>query len=108
VALELPIPIDEYVKARNAFDVDATLAPFDENAIVMDEDQEYRGRATIRAWIEDTTSRYHAKIEPKELHEDDGQTIVVGLVSGDFPGSPILLDHACTLAGGHITRLEIS
>ena len=39
--------------------------------------------------------------------ERDGQTIVTGLVSGNFPGSPVSLRHEFTLDHEKIIRLEI-
>jgi len=104
----LPAPIAAYFEARNAFDVDAIVAPFDDDAVVADENQQHRGRAAIRAWIEETTRKYRASAEPKDAKDEGEQIVVSALVSGDFPGSPILLDHAFTLAGQKIKRLEIS
>ena len=105
--IDLPTPISGYFMARRAFDVDAMLAPFDENAIVQDEDVEYRGVAAIRAWIEETTRKYRATAEPKDAKEIVGAIVVSALVSGNFPGSPILLDHVFALTGAKISRLEI-
>jgi ketosteroid isomerase-like protein len=107
MSVDLSAPIAAYFETRNAFDVEAILAPFHDDAIVIDEDQEYRGRAAIRAWVEETTRKYHAKVEPKAAQGTNGEFVVSALVSGDFPGSPILLDHAFTLSGQKIARLEI-
>jgi hypothetical protein len=107
MSIELPAPIAAYFEARNAFDLDASVAPFGDDALVKDEDQEYRGRAAIRAWIEETTRKYRPKIEPKSMQVTAGDVLVSGLVSGEFPGSPLLLDHAFTLSGQKIVLLEI-
>jgi hypothetical protein len=37
----------------------------------------------------------------------DGATIVVGRVAGDFPGSPIELNHTFRLEGDKIGSLDI-
>jgi hypothetical protein len=37
----------------------------------------------------------------------DGATIVVGCVAGDFPNSPLELDHIFRLEGDKIASLEI-
>ncbi len=107
MTIDLPVPISAYFTARNAFDSDAILDSFDDDAVVKDEDSEHRGRAAIRAWIEETTRKYRATIEPKDAKEAHGEIIVSALVSGNFPGSPVLLDHAFALTGEKITRLEI-
>jgi hypothetical protein len=108
MSIGLAAPIAAYFKARNEFDIDAILAPFDENAVVKDEDQEHLGRPAIRSWLEETTRKYHATVEPQNAKSAHGKTVVSGLVSGDFPGSPVLLDHVFTLAGQKISRLEIA
>ena len=37
----------------------------------------------------------------------DGATVVIARVAGDFPGSPVELQHAFRLDGGQIVSLEI-
>lgn len=107
MSIHLPAPIYAYFSARNSFDVDRVLATFDENAIVNDEGKDYRGRAEIRAWIEETTRKYRATANPKDARKDGDEIIVSAVVSGNFPGSPLLIDHAFTLSGQKIGRLEI-
>jgi ketosteroid isomerase-like protein len=106
--VNLPGPISAYFDASNKHDIEAMLAPFDEDARVKDEGQEHHGRAAIRVWMEDVTRKYHVTIEVKDVTDTNGATVVSGLVAGDFPGSPVLLDHTFTLSGAKITRLEIT
>jgi hypothetical protein len=108
VFIALPSPISGYLRANNEHDIDAMLAPFDEDAIVKDEGQEHRGRSAIRSWIEETTRKYGATIEAKDMTDANDKTVVSALVSGNFPGSPVLLNFAFTLSGPKITRLEIA
>src|SRR5665213_1980523 len=103
----LPESVASYFKARNDFDFDGILRSFDQNAVVADENKEHQGLAAIRSWVEETTCKYHAQVEPKNATQADRKLVVSGLVSGDFPGSPILLDHAFTLSRQKISRLEI-
>jgi hypothetical protein len=107
MSTDLPAPISAFFKGQNAFDTDAALEPFDERATVKDEGEEYHGRPAIRAWIEDVTRKYHVTVDVKDMTDASGEIVVSGLVSGNFPGSPVLLDHTFTLAGPKITRLEI-
>jgi len=107
MSINLPPPIYAYFSARNSFDADSVLSTFDKSAIVNDEGKDYRGRAEIRAWIEETTRKYRATANPKDARKDGDEIIVSALVSGNFPGSPLLLDHAFTLSGQKIGRLEI-
>jgi len=103
MSIELPEPIAAYFVGTNNHDTDAMLAPFADGAIVKDEGQERRGLAAIQEWLEETTRKYR----PTVAVTDVAETAVTGRVSGNFPGSPINLRYAFTLAGGKIVRLEI-
>ncbi len=103
----LPDPIEAYFRAQNAHDIDAMSATFDENAIVNDEGQEYRGLSAIRAWTKEVTHKYHSRVEPQGVAYTNKQVVVSGLVSGNFPGSPILLVHTFTLSDTSIMHLVI-
>lgn len=105
---ELPEPIATYFAGVNRHHVDAMLAPFAEAAVVKDEGQERRGLPAIREWMEETTRKYRATVAVADVAEMDGKTVVTGRVSGNFPGSPVDLRYAFNLAGGSISRLEIS
>jgi hypothetical protein len=105
---KLPAPIAAYFTANNVHDIDAMLAPFAETAVVKDEGREWRGSAAIRQWMQETTAKYAATVAVTDVVETDGKTLVTGRVSGNFPGSPVDLQFAVTLAGAKISRLEIS
>ena len=108
MSIDLPGPISAYFKAKNEHDIDAMLAPFDEDASVKDEGQEHHGRPAIRSWMEDTRRKYGVTVEVKDVTDRNGKTVVSGLVSGNFAGSPVLLDFAFMISGPKITRLEIA
>ena len=105
--LDVPPPIAAYFEATAAGDVDAKLALFDENAGVTDEGKHYIGRAAIRSWVEDTARRYRYTVGLREVTTTDARTVVSAKLTGDFPGSPVLLDFTFTLAGPKISGLEI-
>ena len=105
--LDLPPAIAAYFEATSRGDVEAKLATFDENARVTDEAQDYAGRAAIRAWIEETARRYRYTVELRDATTTGARTIVSAKLTGDFPGSPVVLDFAFTLAGGKISGLKI-
>ncbi|MBX3201114.1 MAG: nuclear transport factor 2 family protein [Labilithrix sp.] len=105
---ELPGPIAAYFRAVNAHDEDGMLAPFAEGAVVEDEGKSRRGRAEIRAWIEEVTASYRPACAILGVTGGAPGVMVEGSVSGTFPGSPVRLRYAFQLAGGQITRLKIS
>lgn len=105
--MKLPRPVREYFESRNAFDVSSALATFEDNAVVEDEHSEYRGRDSIRTWIEETQSKYQARFEVRAVERGRDSLVVATLVSGSFPGSPLPIDHAFVVSSGKISRLVI-
>ena len=78
------------------------------NAVVRDEGRERQGKAAIREWMEEVNKKYQPTVEVSDVGETDDRTIVTGRVAGNFPGSPVDLRYAFTLAGAKIARLDIS
>jgi hypothetical protein len=107
MSLKLARPIADYLAHSNTPDAERAAATFAEDASVLDEGHEHRGRAAIHAWKNDVLQKYHPKVEVLGAEEREGRTIVTGRVSGDFPGSPVTLRYAFTLRGDAISRLEI-
>jgi hypothetical protein len=105
--VELSRPVSQYFESRNAFDVSSALAQFEDNAVVEDEGQEYRGRESIRTWIEETQRKYRATFEVRAVEQARDSLVVATLVSGTFPGSPLPIDHAFVVLNGKIHRLVI-
>jgi uncharacterized protein (TIGR02246 family) len=105
---EMPVPaaIADYIRATNEHDLDAFLAAFKDDAIVTDEGQERRGLPAIRKWIEETTAK-NVTVSVINVAETAANTTVTGLVSGNFPGSPVELRFIFTLDQGKISHLEI-
>ena len=104
---KLPAPIAAYLAAANAFDAEATSDCFTEDAVVQDENREWRGRQAIRAWKEETDRKYRPVTEAINIAQEAGKTVVTARVSGPFPGSPIELPYAFTLEGDKIAALKI-
>lgn len=103
----LPPALERYFAAKRSEDIDAMAAPFAEDAIVHDEKRTHRGRPAIRAWIAETTAKYHDKAEVTGVETDGGKLRVAALVSGNFPGSPITLHFNFTMRDGLIAELAI-
>ena len=75
--------------------------------IVRDEGRTRHGIAAIREWKEEVSKKYRPTVEIIDVAQVDSKTVVTGRVSGNFPGSPVDLRYAFTLAGERIARLEI-
>jgi hypothetical protein len=105
--LDLPTPVAEYFAADHASDANALARCFADAGVVHDEGGTFRGTEAIRNWSTATREKYHHTVEPLSASVRDGATIVAGRVAGDFPGSPVTLDHVFRLEGDKIVSLEI-
>ena len=104
---KLPRVLADYFAATNAHDVGAMSDDFAEDATVHDEGRDHVGSAAIRAWMKETIEKYDYKVEPVESSRSGSRAIVLVSLRGKFPGSPITLQYAFTLAGQRIAHLEI-
>jgi hypothetical protein len=105
--IDLPPLLDLYVKAENAGDIEAFSQCFAADAVVRDEGRSHQGQAAIRAWIMEAKKKYNHTVEPLELEDRDGKTVLKARVSGSFPGSPVTLASTFVIADGKIASLEI-
>jgi SnoaL-like domain len=107
MSIRLPAPIDRYFASENAHDTAAIDECFVADAIVRDENKTLRGVAAIKAWRVETGRKYQHSVEPLTVSTRDEKVVVTGEVAGDFPGSPITLEHIFQIEGGRIVYLEI-
>jgi uncharacterized protein (TIGR02246 family) len=107
MSIELLMAIAAYIAGSNAHDAAACAACFTGDAVVGDEGRERQGNMAIRGWMEEVCEKYRPTVDVIDVAETDDGTIVTGRVAGNFPGSPVELRYAFTLAGEKIARLEI-
>jgi hypothetical protein len=105
--MSLPDILSRYFDAANRFHSADASDCFTRNASVHDENHDYIGREAIRAWVDETSQKYHPKFEVKHIDIKGDQVSLTVIVSGDFPGSPIELDYDITLDDGRISKLVI-
>ena len=103
----LPAPIAGYF-AHQTTDSRALARCFTEDALVVDERKEHRGRAAIGAWNASVTAKVALTTQVLAVETATGDTVVRANVSGTFPGSPVELRFRFTLKGDLIARLEIA
>jgi ketosteroid isomerase-like protein len=103
----LPTPIAIYIAAENRGDTEALAQCFAEDAVVRDEGQTIEGLAAIKQWKAETKKKYQHTIKPLSSAQEDDKTIVTNRLTGNFPGSPIVLDFVFALDGNKIISLEI-
>ena len=105
--LELPRPVATYLAAEKAKDTDMLVLCFADDALVHDEDRDYRGLDAIRAWKQEAEAKYQYVMEPLDASVSEDTVKLRARLTGNFPGSPLELDHTFTLANDKIISLEI-
>ena len=109
VSTSLPKSITDYFSAVDRREIDAILRTFVDIPTVKDEGTERQGPEAIRDWFEETTKKYNPTFAVIDAEAAGGRQVVTVRVAGTFPGSPVELRYAFTLAGGgKISRLEIT
>lgn len=101
----LPKVITDLVHAQDHFDSNAYANCFTETAVVHDEGKTHNGKAAIRTWIEKANATYQVTMKPIEYSEAD-QTLKAE-ISGNFPGSPIVLIYQFEIVNQQIQSLKI-
>lgn len=105
--LTLPAPIARYFEAQQSRDLDAQTECFADDAVVHDEGRDYHGRDAIRAWKEAVQQKFTYETEPRNVSSAGNVVTVDVRLTGNFPGSPVDLDHVFTLLGDKISSLVI-
>jgi len=107
MSLELPKPVATYLAAVKAKDADMLALCFADDAVVHDEDRDYRGLDAIKSWKRETDAKYRYVLEPLDVSVDGNLVKLRARLTGDFPGSPVELDYTFTLENDKIISLEI-
>ncbi len=105
--LKMPTPIEEYVKASNESNLEVFLSCFAEDATVLDEGETITGLDAITKWFIKTRSKYQFKSLPLAIKDKKEAIILTAEVSGNFPGSPVILDYHIKISSGLIQDLKI-
>jgi ketosteroid isomerase-like protein len=106
---ELPATVREYLTAHLARDVNAALARYTDDAVVVDDGRTYRGHGEIAAWLRRAASEYtYTTTLTEAVRVDDTHWIARQHLEGDFPGGVVDLDFRFTLRGDRIAELVIT
>jgi len=105
--IDLPAPVAAYFAADRT-GAEAVAQCFADDAVVIDERREHRGRTAIAQWKAEASAKFRYTVDQLGAQVSGNQTTVTGRVTGDFPGSPVDLQYHFTLEGDKIARLEIA
>ena len=98
--------LSRFVESMNHQDSTGFGACFAAGAIVEDEGKTHRGLDEIKTWIEAAFVEARPLLEVTEFHPADGGSVITGIVSGTFPGSPVVLNYHLTHDADRITGLR--
>jgi ketosteroid isomerase-like protein len=113
LSTDLPAAITEYLAASELADADAVVACFSPDALVVDDEREWRGAEAIRQWRQRVAAAYEYTVAvtgAKALPVADGRERyeVYTHLEGNFPGGDVDLTDHFALRDGRIARLEIA
>ncbi|UEP33141.1 MULTISPECIES: nuclear transport factor 2 family protein [unclassified Burkholderia] len=107
MSLSLPDPVSAYFKITNGEDVGHIVRVFSQDAVVVDDGQTHQGHGAIESWRREVRKKFEYTVEPVSASQEGGRLTVTANVVGNFPGSPVQLDHVFSLEGDKIKSLEI-
>jgi hypothetical protein len=103
--------VAEHIRAVNAFDTNAIVATFAQDAYVNDNRREIVGIDAIRRWVEKEMVGDHVTIEVREVLDHYGDTIVRGAYDGDYDKTnlpkELILSNYFKVRDGKIVSLTI-
>lgn len=108
---ELAGIVAEHIRAVNAFDVNAIVATFAQDAYVNDNRREIIGLDAIRRWVEKEMVGDHVTIDVREVLDHYGDTIVRGAYDGEYDKTnlpkELILSNYFKVRNGKIVSLVI-
>jgi hypothetical protein len=111
MSTELTGVIAEHVAAVNAFDTDAIVATFADDAYVNDAHREIAGIGAIRRWVSQEIVGDKVTMDVQEVVDHYGDTIVRAAYDGQYdktnlPG-PLIMSNYFSVRDGKIVALAV-
>lgn len=107
----LPAPVDRFIAAINAFDLDAMMATFADGALVNDHRDEFATTGAIRSWAQREIIADRVTLEVTQHSGRGGAVAVRAIVRSDFDKAglpdPLVLTFYFSVSGGKIDQLVI-
>ena len=110
-ATKLTGVVAEHLRAVNDFDTDAIVATFADDAYVNDNRREIHGTDAIRRWVLKEIVGDNVTIEPVEVLDHYGDTIVRGRYDGSYDKTnlpaELILSNYFSVRDGKIVSLAV-
>ncbi len=105
--LQLPEAIETYFQASNSYDSNLLAKCFAEDAILYDEGLAYHGLTAIETHIVEANNDLLVETDIINGAEKNKETVVTARLSGNFEGSPVVLNYYFTMKDQKIATLKI-
>ena len=104
--------IAQHIAAVNAFDTNAIVSTFADDAFVNDAHREFWGIDEIRRWVEKEMVGDKVTIDVREVVDHYGDTIVRGAYDGEYdktnlPAGDLILSNYFSVRDGKIVSLIV-
>ena len=103
--------IADHIAAVNAFDTDAIVATFAEDAYVNDNRREIAGLSAIRRWVEQEMVGDKVTLEVREVVDHYGDTIVRAAYDGEYDKTnlpdELVMSNYFSVRDGKIVSLAV-
>jgi hypothetical protein len=104
--------IAQHIAAVNAFDTNAIVSTFADDAFVNDNHREFWGIDAIRRWVEKEMVGDKVTIDVREVVDHYGDTIVRGAYDGEYdktnlPAGDLILSNYFRVHEGKIVSLIV-
>lgn len=106
---QLPLVIRDYLAAHIARDTQEAVSAFTDDAVVIDQDESFRGTAQIRDFLTNAGAEYDYTTRTTDARRvDENHWVVTNRIEGNFPGGVADLEYRFTLDGALIAELVIA
>lgn len=105
---ELPATIRAFLAAHSAREAEAAARTFTDDAVVIDQDETFRGVEQVFDFLHNAGSQFTYTTEfISARRDDDAHWAVVNRIEGDFPGNVADLTYRFTVTDARISELTI-
>ncbi|WP_033340897.1 nuclear transport factor 2 family protein [Catenuloplanes japonicus] len=105
----LPITVRDFLAASAVHDADTASTFLVEDIVVVDQDETFRGRDEVYAFLRDAGAEFEYTTEHIGARRvGDDHWVVTLRLEGTFPGGVADLDYRLTLRGGLVAELVIA
>ncbi|MER7556648.1 nuclear transport factor 2 family protein [Nocardioides sp. NPDC126508] len=105
----LPTTVRDFFAAHVVHDADTASSFLTDDAVIVDQDETFRGREAVHAFLRDAGSEFEYTTEQIGARRiDDAHWVLTVRLEGTFPGGVAELDYRFTLQDGLVAELVIA